>query len=220
MAIWTAMVIRAQVRLDTVCEVCARERACRHRNWASAVEIAHSWAANLALFVSAAMVSADRSGARRALHRRPLGRAGPAGRLRLGSRHPCGDARPCRRRHARPVGAAGLVGARLQHGQVCGRGLSDLARPQEDLRPSEARRRRCRAAGDTAMRGCSATASSSTCSTPRPRCSSWPSCRSSSMSSRGHVAMQVAVLGPAVHARSASSPTAATRSPPARPATG
>ena len=32
----------------------------------------------------------------------------------------------------------------------------------------------------TAMRGCSATASSSTCSIPRPRCSSSPSCRSSS----------------------------------------
>ena len=32
----------------------------------------------------------------------------------------------------------------------------------------------------TGTRGCFATGSSSICSTPRPRCSSWPSCRSSS----------------------------------------
>ena len=84
------------------------------------------------------------------------------------------------------------------------------------------RGRRCRRGEPTttATRGCSATASSSTCSIRRRRCSFWPSCRSSSMSGRGHVAMQIAFLGLLVRGARIRRATAAMCWRPAPPAIG
>ena len=103
------------------------------------MEIVIPGAANLGLFISAALVLLLIPGPAVLYVVARSVQQGTTGRLRFGSRHPHGDARARAGRGARIVGIARLVGARLRHRQICGCGLPDLARPQEDLRPPRGR---------------------------------------------------------------------------------
>ena len=100
------------------------------------------------------------------------------GRDRVRARHPGRRPRARHRGDDRGVGAAGLLGDRVQRRQVRRRRVSDLPRhPQGCASPATSS---AGPDGGSRASGCSGRASSSTASTRRRRCSSSPSCRSSS----------------------------------------
>ena len=107
------------------------------------MEIVTPGATSLGLFVGAALVLLLVPGpAVLYIVARSIEQGRLAG-IRLRSRHPHRDTRPRARRCLGAVGAARLVGGGFQHRQICGRGLSGVARPQEDLRAGgDARGRR------------------------------------------------------------------------------
>ena len=116
------------------------------------VEIVTPGAANLGLFVSAALVLLLIPGPA-VLY--IVARSVEQGRLAgfvSAPRHPRRDARPRRCRRVGVVGGARVVGAGFRRRQVRGRGLSDLARPQEDLRRHGGSPRRGRSQGHGSAR--------------------------------------------------------------------
>ena len=114
----------------------------------------------------------------RHLHRVAFTGGRSYGRDRVRAGHPGRRPRARHRGDDRGVGAAGLLGDRVQRRQVRRRRVPDLPRRPQAARAAATARRA--PTGPSRASGCSGRASSSTASTRRPRCSSSPSCRSSS----------------------------------------
>ena len=148
------------------------------------MEFAIPSAAHIGAFAAAGLLAAARSRSGRPVHRRPQRRARAAGGVVSVLGITTGTLVHVT---AAVVGLSALITSSVLgvlDRQVCRRRLSHLYRraaSAESRRPAGRSLATCRGA---VCGACTATASSSTCSIRRRRCSSWPSCRNGSMPPR------------------------------------